>query len=117
MDGMDIVLLNVVVFGFTAFMTIGIIKSITNYRLKKRMIDAGLLDEQSMELLKDASRDNFYSSLKWGLIFFFSGIALILVNSLDLYYDSTAAYGVVVTAASLGFLSYFAFMRKEIKKD
>lgn len=117
MDGMDIVLLNVVVFGFTAFMTIGIIKSITNYRLRKRMIDAGLIDEKSMEILKDGARDNFYSSLKWGLIFFFAGIALIFINSMDLYYNSTAAYGIVITAASLGFLIYFVFMRREMNKD
>lgn len=117
MDGMDIVLLNVVVFGFTAFMTIGIIKSITNYRLRKRMIDAGLVDEKHMQLLKESSRDSYYSSLKWGLIFFFAGIALMLVNTLDLRYDSTAAYGVVITSASLGFLAYFAFMRREIGKE
>ena len=117
MDGMDIVLLNVVVFGFTAFMTIGIIKAITNYRLRKRMIDAGLVDDKHMELLKESSRESYYSSLKWGLIFFFGGIALILINSLDLYYDSTAAYGIVITSASIGFLAYFAFMRREIGKD
>lgn len=114
---MDIVLLNVVVFGFTAFMTIGIIKSITNYRLRKRMIDAGLVDEKHMELLKESSKESYYSSLKWGLIFFFSGVALILVNSLDLYYDSTAAYGIVISSASVGFLVYFAFMRREMKKE
>lgn len=117
MDGMDIVLLNVVVFGFTAFMTIGIIKSITNYRLRKRMIDAGLVDEKHMELLKEGAKESYYSSLKWGLIFFFSGVALILVNSLDLYYDSMAAYGIVISSASVGFLVYFAFMRREIKKE
>ena len=114
---MDIVLLNVVVFGFTAFMTIGIIKSITNYRLRKRMIDAGLVDEKHMELLKESSKESYYSSLKWGLIFFFAGVALILVNSLDLYYDSTAAYGIVISSASVGFLIYFAFMRREMKKE
>jgi hypothetical protein len=117
MDGIDIVLLNVVVFGFTAFMTIGIIKGITNYRLRKRMIDAGLVDEKSMELLKEGSKENFYSSLKWGLIFFFSGIGLMLIEHWRLYYDSSMAFGIVITAASLGFLLYFVFMRREMKKE
>ena len=117
MDGSHIVLINIIVFSFTAFTTIGTIKAITNYRLRKRMIDAGLVDEQHMDLLKEGAKESYYSSLKWGLIFFFSGVALILVNGLDLYYDSTAAYGIVITSASIGFLIYFVIMRREIKKE
>ena len=115
MSGMEIVLMQLIVFGFTGFTTLGIIKSVSNYRLRKRMIDAGLVDEKSMELLKESSRENYYTSLKWGLIFFFSGIALMIIESLDWYYDTSAAAGVVITGASLGFLIYFMFMRREMK--
>ena len=117
MEGMDIVLTVLITFTFVGFTTIGIIKGITNYRLRKRMIEAGIVNEEAMELLKDGAKESHYSSLKWGLIFFFGGIAFILINNLDMYYDSAAAIGIVVLAASLGFLSYFVFMRKEIKKE
>ncbi len=117
MDGMEIVLMQVVVFSFTGFTTIGIIKAITGYRLRKRMIDAGLVDEKSMELLKEGSKQSFYSSLKWGLILFFSGIGLMLIEYGRFYYESSMAFGIVITAASLGFLIYFVFMRREIQKE
>ena len=112
---MDIVLMQLVVFSFTGFTTLGIIKGITSYRLRKRLIDAGLVDEKSMELLKDGSKEDYYTSLKWGLIFFFTGIALMMIESMDWYYDTPAAAGVVITGASLGFLIYFMFMRREMK--
>ncbi|MFY0592143.1 DUF6249 domain-containing protein [Roseivirga sp.] len=117
MEGFDIVLTVLITFAFTGFTTIGIIKGITSYRLRRRMIEAGLINEEAMELLKDGAKENYYTSLKWGLILFFSGIGLILINSMDYYYDSTAAYGIVITAASLGFLVYFIFMKKEINKE
>ncbi len=117
MEGMDIVLTVLITFTFVGFTTIGIIKGITNYRLRKRMIEAGIVNEEAMELLKDGAKESYYSSLKWGLIFFFGGIAFILINNLDMYYDSAAAIGIVVLAASFGFLSYFIFMRKEIGKE
>lgn len=116
MNGMEIVLIQVVVFSFTGFTTLGVIKLITNYRLKKRMIDAGLVDEQSMEFLKDGSKEDHNSSLKWGLILFFIGIPLMLIESLDWYYDTAAAGGVIMTGASLGFIVYFIFMRREMKR-
>ncbi|OEK04780.1 DUF6249 domain-containing protein [Roseivirga misakiensis] len=117
MEGFDIVLTVLITFAFTGFTTIGIIKGITSYRLRRRMIEAGLINEEAMELLKDGAKENYYTSLKWGLILFFSGIGLIIINSMDYYYDSTAAYGIVITAASLGFLIYFIFMKQEIKKE
>lgn len=117
MDGIHIVLTSLITFVFTGFTTIGVIKAITNYRLKKRMIEAGILNEEAIEILKDHSKENYYSSLKWGLILFFVGVGLIIINQIDFYYDSTAAYGIVITAASLGFLIYFMFMKKEISKE
>lgn len=117
MEGFDIVLTVFITFAFTGFTTIGIIKGITSYRLRRKMIEAGLVNEEAMELLKDGSKDSYYSSLKWGLILFFSGIGLVVINTMDLYYDSTAAYGIVITASSLGFLVYFMFMKKELSKD
>ncbi len=117
MEGFDIVLTVLITFAFTGFTTIGIIKGITNYRLRRKMIEAGLVNEEAMELLKDGSKESYYSSLKWGLILFFSGLGLIAINTMDLYYDSTAASGIVITAASLGFLIYFMFMKKEISKE
>lgn len=105
-----------ITFAFVGFTLIGVIKAITNFKLKKRMIEAGIVNTEGMELLKEDSKESHFSALKWGLIFFFGGISLIAINNLDFYYDSSAAYGIVIVAVSLGFLLYFAFMRNEIKK-
>lgn len=88
------------------------LKTLTDYKLKKKLIEKGLVNEDAGSLLNTKQLDGRYASLKWGLIILFGGVGLILINSLEYYRDSPLPFGVFAVALSLGFLSYFFLVKK-----
>jgi hypothetical protein len=93
-------------------------RTITDYILKKKMIEKGLVNEEAQAIFKvhKANTDNRFSSLKWGLIIFSAGVSLIIMDMLDIKPHSTLPYGLFAVGVSLGFLVYYFLMRKEINK-
>ena len=90
-------------------------KTITDYILKKKMIEKGFVNDDTQAIFKTHTVDNKYSSLKWGLLALFGGAALILIDYLDVEPDSTLPYGVLAVALSAGFLVYYQIIKKELK--
>ena len=91
------------------------LKTVTNYRLKKKLIEKDLVNSEAVDLFKDQT-DNRYSSLKWGLIVFFGGVGLIMMHSLEYYRDSPLPFGILAVSISFGFLVYF-YLAGKISKD
>ena len=95
---------------------IGIVRAFTRYRLRRRMINSGMVDEQSMRVLYQ-QEDDYHTALKWGLIALFAGIGLIIISIFDMDSDSALSYGVEAVSISLGFLIYYVIVRGERKKE
>ncbi len=112
------VLMAFVVLGIIGGSIVMIIRSWTDYALKKNMIDKGYVNEDTQAIFKKHAEENQskYSSLKWGLIFFFAGISLILMQYLPFDQQSPLPYGLVTVGVSLGFLIYYFLVRNEIHK-
>lgn len=89
-----------------------VIISISNNRLKKKMIELGHVDENAIKLLGQSLKYKF-NSLKWGLILFFGGLGLVIISLLPnhLQYDSALPFGVEIIMISLGFLAYYFLVR------
>lgn len=92
---------------------VGIISTILNYMLKRKLLDSGQLDEKSIHIL-GAQEEGRYSALKWGLVILFGGIALVLLEFIPYHIDSPFPYGLVATFVSAGFLVYYFIVKKEI---
>jgi hypothetical protein len=90
-------------------------KVLTDYILKKKMIEKGFVSEDTQAIFKTYKEQNKYASLKWGLLFFTGGAALILMHVLDVRPDSPLPYGIFTVALSLGFLVYYFLVKKEIR--
>ncbi|MBT1705471.1 hypothetical protein [Chryseosolibacter indicus] len=92
-------------------------KVITDYMLRKKMIDKGYVGEEAQSIFKTyaSSSPNRYASLKWGLLFFTGGISLIIIDLIEVRPDSPLPYGVFTVSVSLGFLIYYFLVRKELK--
>src|SRR5882762_10204527 len=59
-------------------------KIMTDYILKKKMIDKGFVNDSTQAIFKSQEGDdNKYSSLKWGLIVLMGGLALIILEYID----------------------------------
>lgn len=92
-------------------------KVMTDYLLRKKMIDKGLVGEDAQSLFKvQEGTTNKYSSLKWGLLVLFAGISLIVMEFVPYYGNSPLPYGLFAVSVSLGFLIYYFIVRRESKK-
>ena len=91
-------------------------KVMTDYMLKKRMIEKGYVNEDTQSIFKNHEEGgNRYASLKWGLIAFFAGVSLVLMEYIPTRGDSPLPYGLFAIFVSIGFLLYFVLMRREGK--
>ncbi len=87
-------------------------KTLLEYRLKKNMIEKGFVNEDTQAIFKKNTEENKYSNLKWGLIIFFAGLALIITEYIPYSAESPLPYGVFALSVSIGFLLYFFMVKK-----
>lgn len=102
------------VVGITFFICIAVvIISLSNNRLKKKMIEMGHVDENAIKLFGKSMNYQF-NSLKWGLILFFGGLGLIIISLFpDHLHDTPLPFGIEIIMISLGFLTYYFLMRNK----
>jgi len=89
-------------------------KVMTDYILKKKMIDKGFVNDDTQAIFKQHTADGKFSSLKWGLIIFFAGLSLVLMEFIPTTPDSPLPYGLFAVSVSLGFLIYYSIVRKNV---
>jgi len=111
------VLMPVAIMGSFGWMLVLFTKAITSYLLRKKMIDKGYVNEETQSIFKNEapSPDNKYATLKWGLIIFFAGLSLIVLEYLDFDRESPLPYGLFAMCVSLGFLLYYVMIRRDLK--
>jgi len=126
---MNEVLMAAVVF----FAIFQILKSFTDFLLKRKIIkaghfeNAGILEQRVASGSIDNQEANKYPSLKWGLVALFAGIGLIIIDQLtpgiqnqDVYnhfmWDSMLPFGIELVSISFGFLIYFLIVNFTNKK-
>ena len=92
-------------------------KVMTDYILKKKMIDKGFVNDTTQAILKEQeSLTNRFAALKWGLIVFSAGLALIVISLIDIRGDEPLPYGIFAVFVSLGFLVYYFIVQKNSNK-
>lgn len=84
---------------------------ITNYSLKRKLIDKNMVNDEAASLFKNESGKQ--NSLKWGLIILFGGLGLILIDAMRLDGDDAMAWGIEAVSISIGFLIYYFAVKKE----
>jgi hypothetical protein len=82
-----------------------------NYRLKKRVIDAGPIDNDALKFLKRLT-DTGSEQLKWGCILFMAGLGLVILQFLPYDDESSLPYGLEVMFIAAGFLIYYFIIRQ-----
>jgi hypothetical protein len=91
-------------------------KIITDYILKKRMIEKGFVNEDTQAIFKTHQSSSRFSALKWGLLALFGGVGLILIEYLNVDLDSTLPYGILSVSLSAGFLVYYYLVKQHLDK-
>jgi hypothetical protein len=91
-------------------------KVMTDYILKKKMIEKGFVNDDTQAIFKQhAETDGKYGSLKWGLIILSAGLALVVLEFINVRPDSPLPYGLLAVFVSIGFLVYYFIVQKNTK--
>ncbi len=91
-------------------------RTISDYILKKKMIEKGYVNEDTQAIFKRNTNENRFATLKWGLIILTAGLSLILMEFIDYEANSPLPYGLFAVFVSIGFLIYYSIVRKELNK-
>ena len=86
-----------------------------NYRLKKRIIDSGPIDNDAINFLKKLV-DSGAEQLKWGCVLFMSGLGLVVTHYLSYEDYSVLPYGIEIMFIAAGFLIYYFFITLKNKQ-
>ena len=105
-----------IVIGIVFLGIIGIIREITEYMLKQKLINSGHTAPNTLKILSPPV-DNRFTALKWGLISFFGGLGLVTLEFINYSRESPFPYGVELVFISAGFLVYYFSTRREISKS
>lgn len=110
---MEDIIVPIGVIGIIFFGVVSIIRAVTDYQLRRKLIQLGHVDKEAINLLQKSS-DNRAASLKWGLIILFGGIGLIIISVTGIErQESALPFGVLAVCISVGFLLYYFLRRKD----
>src|SRR5688500_2197600 len=115
-QGLRDVLMPLAILGSIGGSIIIFTRTISDYILKKKMIEKGYVNEDTQAIFKRNTDENRFSSLKWGLIILFAGLSLVLMDFIDYDTRSPLPYGLFAVFVSLGFLIYYFIVKKELNK-
>lgn len=93
-----------------------IIKIISDNRLRQRLIEKGMVDENVKNLYASSMDIQPLSSIKWGLVLIGIGLALLINRLWPYYFSDEAALGLMFLFAGLGFLIYYFIAQRQFKK-
>jgi len=102
---------------FILFVFAYMLKLFLDYRLRRKLIDKGLVDEKIKYLF--FSKDEAYapSSLKWGLVLTGIGLAIIIARILPYHwYETEVSISLMFIFAGAGLLIYYAIADKRAKE-
>lgn len=106
MDGKIFVFITVIVI---VIVIATVIISWYNYRLKKRIIDSGPIDNDAINFLKKLT-DSGTEQLKWGCVLFMTGLGLVITHYVSYDEGSVLPYGIEIMFTAAGFLIYYFFI-------
>lgn len=112
------VLMPIAIIGSFGYSIWAFTKVMTEYILKKKMIDKGFVNDTTQAIFKSQNGfEDSYPSLKWGLIVLAIGLALITISLIDIHPDSPLPYGLLAVFVSVGFLAYYFIVKKDNTKQ
>lgn len=100
------------------FPTFGLmLKWYLEYRIKRELIQRGMVDEKVKYLAFNALEQHAPSSLKWGIVFTFVGLAVLIIQVIPyVYMTGELVLSVMLIAAGVGLLLYYFIASQLMKK-
>ncbi|MGB3588071.1 MAG: hypothetical protein WBA23_16095 [Tunicatimonas sp.] len=100
-----------IVVGIVFFSVVSVFRIITDYQLRRKMIQMGHVDREAIAIL-GRQRNSRMESLKWGLIILFAGIGFIILSFPGIDLESPLPFGIMAVSIAFGFLAYFGISKR-----
>lgn len=114
---MDNILMPIAILGTFSLGLIYFTRTITEYIIRKKMVDKGYVDKDSIAILAERDKKSApLSTLKWALVIFFGGLSLIILEYIPYENNSPLPYGLFALSISLGLLMHY-FIAKNASSD
>jgi hypothetical protein len=96
-----------------------VIKTISDNRIRRRLIESGQLDEKIKYLYFSAQTADpaYFSSIKWGLILIALGLALFLQQFLPYRFEEEMTFGFMFLLAGIAFIVYYFLAKKHMAQQ
>jgi len=105
--------------GLVAFLILVgyVFKLIVDHRMRMKLIDKNMVDENIKHLFTEGSQSQFLSSLKWGMVLIGVGLAAFIGRLIPDDPDRVITFGAMLVLAGLGLLLYYFIINKKFKRD
>lgn len=114
---MNNVLMPIAIIGTFGLSLIYFTRTITEYIIRKKMVEKGYVDKDSIAILAERDKKSApLTTLKWALVVFFGGLALVILEYIPYEHDSPLPYGLFALSISLGLLIHY-FIAKNTTTD
>ena len=112
MDELAPVLIMLIIFGGI----IGIIRVVSESRLRNRLIEKGMVDEKVQYLWTRGHSDAHLSNLKWGMVLVGIGAAALISQFLPYDMNDGGTIGLMLIFGGLAFLLYYPIAQKQYRE-
>ena len=104
---------------FALFFMIGyIVKVVSEYRLRKNLVEKGIIDETIKHLYTKAEQPGILSSIKWGMILIAAGLGLLVFSTLrEAGFGDEFAIAFMFIFAGIALLIYYFIAGRILKKS
>ena len=109
-DNLMVVLNLFIIFG-AIFM---VIKTISDNRLRQRLIDQGQIDENAKSLFAKQPAEwlTGLNAVKWGMVLIGIGLAVIAGRFFEFQYQDEISWGLALIFSGVAFLIYYSMYKK-----
>jgi hypothetical protein len=90
-----------------------IIKTVTENRTRRLLVEKGMVDEKVKHLFARSVRDNPLTSLKWGMVLIGIGLALAIGEMFPRTFSESAVMGLMILFAGISFIVYYVLAKKQ----
>lgn len=100
------------------FMCGYVVKAFADYRLKKKIVEQGLVDDKLKHLFKGMEEHGPLSSLKWGLLSIAVGVGLFVGYQMpDYRYDPEIGFAFMLMFAGVALILYYVVADRILKRN
>jgi hypothetical protein len=99
------------------FALLGAVKVFADNRIRSKLIDKGLVDENVKYLYGGHMDANVPSAMKWGLVLIGVGTAFLIGQLVPYEMEMEVTIGAMFVLAGLGLMIYYFLAKSMMKKD